>query len=101
MDNPASRSHPLDVACCNGAMVSHAIAMFDGSCQDVRDGFNPAVWVPREACKIIVRNVIAEVVQEKEWVEVGRIAKPERAAQVYASAFERRLGLDESFTRSN
>jgi hypothetical protein len=101
MDDSASRRHPLNVACGDGAMVAHAIAVFDGSCEDVRDGLDAAVWMPREACKIIVRNVIAEVVQEKEWIELGRIAKAERAAQVYASAFKRRFGFNEPFDWSN
>src|SRR5580704_15284611 len=101
MDNPASRRHPLNVACGDGAMVAHAIAVFDRPCENVRDGLDAAVWMPREACEIIVRNVIAEVVQEKKWIEVGRIAKAERAPQVYASAFQRRFGFNEPFDRSN
>ena len=51
--------------------------------------------MPREARQIVLRNVIAEVVEEEERVELGCIAEAERAAQVHARAFEGRLGFDQ------
>jgi hypothetical protein len=57
--------------------------------------------VPREPSQIILGNVVAEIVQEKEWIEVGCIAESESAAKMHAGAFERRLGLDESLNGSN
>ncbi len=39
-----------------------------------------AVGMPGEAGQVVLRVVVAEVVQEEEGVEVGCIAKPERAA---------------------
>src|SRR5215467_873845 len=84
MNDPAPGGHPLDVACADNATVPHAVAVLHRSGQDVRDRLDSTVGVPREACQVILRNVIAEVVEEEEWVEVGRIAKPERAAQSHA-----------------
>src|SRR5205807_7779842 len=63
--------------------------------------FDPAMRMPREPSQIILGNVVAEIVQEKEWIEVGCIAESESAAKMHAGAFERRLGLDESLYGSN
>jgi hypothetical protein len=96
MDDAAACRHPLHVARPDGAAVSDAVAMLDGSCKYVCDCLDPAVWVPGEAGQIILRNIIAEVVQQKKRVEVGRIAEAECASQVHACTFERRLGTDDS-----
>jgi hypothetical protein len=101
MDDAAARRHPLNVAGRDGTAVAHAIAVLNSSRQDIRDGFDPAMRVPREPSQIILGNVVAEIVQEKEWIEVGCIAESESAAKMHASAFERRLGLNESLNGPN
>src|ERR1700682_3200334 len=101
MDDAAARRHPLNVAGRDGTACAHAIAVLNSPRQDIRDGFDPAMRVPREPSQIILGNVVAEIVQEKEWIEVGCIAESESAAKMHASAFERRLGLDESLNGSN
>ena len=53
----------------------------------------PAVRMPGKAGQVVLRDVVAEVVEEQERIEVGRVAEAERAAQVHAGAFERRLRL--------
>src|SRR5262245_47084631 len=101
VNDPAPGGHPLNIACADDATVPHAVAVLYRSREDVRDRLDSAVGVPRETCKVIFRNVIAEVVEEQEWVEVGRIAESERAAQPHTRAFQRRLGFTESLNRSN
>src|ERR1700732_2293423 len=101
MDDAAARRHPLNVAGRDGTAVAHAITVLNSSRQDIRDGFDPAMRVPREPSQIILGNVVAEIVQEKEWIEVGCIAESESAAKMHASAFERRLGLNESLNGPN
>ena len=101
VNDAAPGGHPLDVAGADGAAVAHAVAVLHRSRQDVGDRLDSAVRMPREARQVILRNVIAEVVEQEEWVEVGRIAEPERAAQTHARAFKRRLGFTESLNRSN
>ena len=93
VDDAAARGHPLHVAGGDGAVVAHAVAVLDGSGEDIGDGLDPAMRVPRKAREIILGNVIAEIVEEQEGIEIGRIAEAERAAQVHARAFERGLGL--------
>ena len=80
MDDSLPRRHPLDVAGRDGATVSQAVAVLHLSRQDVGDGLDAAVGMPGEAGQVVLRVVVAEVVQEEEGVEVGCIAKPERAA---------------------
>src|SRR5262245_64877094 len=101
VNDPTPGGHTLNVACADNTTVPHAIAMLHRSRQDVRDRLDSAVRVPREARQVILRNVIAEVVEEEEGVEVGRIAETERAAQSHARAFKRRLRFTESLNRSN
>jgi len=50
-------------------------------------------WVPREPGKVILRNVVAEIVEQEERVKVGGIAEAERAAEVNACALDRRFAL--------
>src|SRR5437870_2219787 len=94
MDDASARRHPLDVAGGNGALISHAIAVLDLSREDIGDGFDPTVRVPGEPGQIILGNVVAEVVEKEEWVEVGRIAEAEGAAQMHAGPSEGGLGFN-------
>src|SRR6267142_194266 len=100
MDDAASRSHPLDVAGRNGAVVAHAVAVLHGPRQDVCDGLDSAVGMPREPRQIVLRNVIAEVIEKEKRVEIGCVAKSERATQVHARAFQGWLGFDKSLNGS-
>src|SRR5215813_4217153 len=101
VNDPAPGGHPLDVTGGNDAVVPHAVTVLHRTREDVRDRLDSSVRVPGEARQVILRDVIAEVVEEEEWVEVGRIAESECASQSHARAFERRLGFAESLNRSN
>jgi hypothetical protein len=100
VDDAAPRRHPLDIAGADGAAVPEAVAVLDGSREDVSDGLDPAVGMPREASQVILRTVIPEVVEEEKWIEFRRIAEAECAAQVNARAFQGRLRFDEPLNRS-
>jgi hypothetical protein len=67
--------------------------VIDGACKDVRNGFDPAVRMPRKACQIVSRVITAEVIEKKEWIKITCLAEPERPAEMYAGAFESRLGF--------
>ena len=66
--------------------------MLDGASQDVRYRFNPAMRMPGEAGKLIAWIVIAEIIQQKERIEIFRLAKSESPLQADAGAFQCRLG---------
>src|SRR6267378_2339871 len=95
MNDASPGGHPLDVAGRDSTVVAHAIAVLHGSRQDVCDGLDSAVRVPRESGQIVLGNVIAEVVEKQKRVEVGCVAETEGTAQVHARAFECWLGLNE------
>src|SRR5260370_29489464 len=101
MNDAAPCRHPLHVPRGDSAMVANAMAMLDGSRQNVRDCLDSPVRMPREPCQIVLGDIVTKVVEKEKRVEVGRVAEPERPAQVHASAFERWLGLDEPLDRSN
>jgi hypothetical protein len=62
--------------------------MLHCSREDVCDGFNPAVRMPREPRQIFVGIVVAEVIKEEKRVVFGRITEPECATQLDTGAFE-------------
>ena len=72
-------------------MIANAIAVLHGSGEDIGDRLNAAVGMPRETRQVILRNVIAEIVQQEKWVKIGCVVKPERATQVNSSTFDGRL----------
>src|SRR5262249_1578797 len=94
MNDPAARGHPLNVPGANRPAIAHAVAMLDRPGEDVGNRLDPAMRVPREPGEVIRRDVVAEVVEEQEWVVVGRRAEAERPAQVHAGPFDRRLRFD-------
>jgi hypothetical protein len=91
VDNPASRCHPLHIAGSNCPSISHAVPVLDSSSQDVRDRFNSAVRMPGEAGQVVVGNIIAEIVEQKKWIEVRCVSKPEGTTQMHARALHGRL----------
>ncbi len=101
VDDAAAGGHPLHVAGGDGAVVAHAVAVFDGSGQDVGDGLDAAMRMPGKSGEIILGNIVAEIVEEQERIEVVGVAEAEGAAQMHSGAFERGLGLDEALDGSN
>ena len=52
--------------------------------------------MPREPGAIVVRIIVAKVVEQQERIGVIRFAKTKRAAQLHASPFDGGLGFDHS-----
>src|SRR6266704_929912 len=101
MDDAPTGSHPLDLTRRDGATVSKAVPVLDSAGKDVGNGFNAAMGMPGEAGEIIFRNVIAKVIQQKERVEFRSVSEAERAPQMHAGPFTRRLGFNQPLDRSN
>ena len=84
------RRHPLRVAFADEAAATVRVVVLDHAVDDVRDGLEPAVRVPRRADGL-VRRVLdgAELVEEEERVgDVGVDAAGERAPHLEARAFD-------------
>ena len=94
VDDAPARRHPLNIAGSDGAVVSHAIAVLDRSGEHIGDRFDAAMRMPRKPRQVIVRNIIAEIIEQQERVEVRRVAEAEGPAQMNACAFEGWLGFN-------
>ena len=98
---PLPGRHPLHVAGAEAAAVAEAVAVLDVAGEHVGDGLDAAVRMPREAGEIVVRVVVAEVVEQQERIELGRVAEAEGALQLDARAFDVGHGLNNSSHRSH
>jgi len=91
MNDPGTGGHPLDVAGRDCPAVADAVAVLDGSSENIGDRLNAAMGMPWKARHVILRNVIAKIVKQEKWVKIGCVVKAERAAQVNPGTFNRRL----------
>ena len=91
MNNPASRSHPLNITGGNDTPISDAVAVLDGTRKNLGDGFDATMRMPRESGEIILRLIVSKIVQEKERINVCRIAEAECAVKVHTRALHCRL----------
>ena len=97
VQDAAARRHPLHVAGAERAPVAEAVAVLDGARQHVGDGLDAAMRMPREAGEVVVGPVVAEVVEQQERIELGRVAEAETrcrrtpAPSMVGWAFEVRL----------
>src|SRR6185437_12166454 len=92
----AARRHPLHVAGAERAFVAEAVAVVDRAGQDVCDRLDAAVRMPREAGAVVVRPVVAKVVEQKEGIEIVGFAEAEGAPQLDAGALRGGLRLDDA-----
>src|SRR4051812_21204103 len=76
MNDPLSRCHPLHITGGNRAAIPHAIAVINGSGEDVSDCFNPPMGVPWKPSQIIFRYIVPEIVQEEEGSKSEVFPKP-------------------------
>jgi hypothetical protein len=95
MDDATPGSHPLNIAGRDRAPVSKTVAVLHRAGEDVRDGLDAAVGMPREAREVVRWHIVPKVVKQQERVVIGRLAKTERPAQVHACTLQRGLGCDE------
>src|SRR5881296_4427737 len=78
---------------------SQAVAVLNGPVEDVGDGFDPAMGMPRESGAVVLRVVVAEVVQQEEGIELVGVPEAERPAQLHARALDRGLRLNDRLDR--
>ena len=57
--------------------------------------------MPRKPLQVVLRIIVAEVIQQQERIEVLGFPEAKGALQFYARAFHRRLGLNYFFYWSN
>jgi hypothetical protein len=59
------------------------------------------VGVPRKAGEIILRDVVAKIVEQKEGIELAGVTETKGAAEVNSCALRRGFAADEPLYRSN
>src|SRR5205823_5528272 len=70
VQNAAASRHPLHIAGGHLALVAQAIAMLDRTGQHVGDGLNPTMRMPRKSSQVVLRILIAKVIQQEKWIEL-------------------------------
>src|SRR2546426_1016907 len=97
MQDAAPGRHPLHISGGHLSLVAQAVTVFDGAGKHVGDRLDTAVRMPRESCPVVVRVVVAEIVQQEKRIEILRFAEPEGALQLDARALNGRLRLNDLF----
>ena len=75
--------------------------MLDRAGEHIGDGLDAAMRMPGKAGAIVVGPVVAEIVEQQERIEFGRVAEAEGAMQLDAGAFHGRLRLDDPLDGSD
>ena len=83
------------------ALIAQAVAVLDRAGQHVRDGFDAAMRVPREAFEIVLRGSLRKSSSSRNGSKSAVSAEPERATQLDARALHGWCGLDGAFHGSN
>ncbi len=97
MHDAAPGGHPLHVAGAERAFAADAVAMFDGSGQNIGDGLDAAMRMPGKAGEIIFGAVVAEIIQQQKGIGLLGVAEAEGAAQLDAGALDGGLRLHDAF----
>src|SRR5205807_518867 len=95
----AARRHPLHVAAGQRSPVAEAVAVLDGAGEHVGDRLDAAMGMPREAREVLLRVVVAEIVEQQKRIQLGTMSA-EGPPQVDAGALERGPGLMNFFDGS-
>src|SRR5262249_9140526 len=77
--------------------VPHAVPMLYRPGENIGDRLDPAMRMPRKPRQVILRNVVAEVIEQQKRIEIRRVTKTKGAAKMHAGPFDGRLGADETF----
>ena len=101
VQDAAAGRHPLHVARSEIAAIAQAVAVLDIAGEHIGDGLDAAMRMPGKSGAILVRPVVAEIVQQEERIELGGVAEAESAAQVHAGSFDRGFRGDDAFDRPN
>ena len=80
--------------------VAEAVPVLDGPREHVGDGLDAAMGMPGEARPVVVRPIVAEVVEQQERIELCRIAEAECPAQLHARSLHGWLRLDDAASRA-
>ena len=93
VQDAGSRGHPLHVTGAQRAGVAQRVAVLHGAGEHIGDGLDPAVGVPGKAAHIVLRVLIAEVIEQQERIQFAGVMKSKGPVQLYTGAFHGRHGV--------
>src|ERR1035438_5009412 len=70
MNNATPRRHPLNIARRDRPAIPETVAMLDGPSQNISNGLDSAMRMPRKPRQIILRHVIAKIVEQQKRIEL-------------------------------
>src|SRR5215467_14485875 len=79
----ASGRHPLYVSGPKGPLVAQAVAVIHSAGQHIRDGLDAPMGVPGKSGAVVLGTIVAEVIQQEEWVEIARIAESKGSVEFH------------------
>src|SRR5262245_7991059 len=100
VEDAAASCHPLHVASAKRTLVAKAVLVFHRAGKHIGDRLDAAMWVPGKSSTVVVRTIIAKIIQQQEGIKGSSIVKTKRAAQFYPGAFDGGLGLGDAFYRT-
>src|SRR5712671_4613854 len=101
VQDAAPGGHPLHVAGSHAALIAQAVTMLDRSGENVGYGFNAAMRMPREAGHVILRILVAEVIEQEKGIELVGLAETKGALQTHSRAFQSGLCVDDLLDWAN
>src|SRR6266496_2805352 len=100
MQNAAACGHPLHITRTHLSLVAQAAPVLDRSRHNIGDRLNPAVGMPWKYRQVVIGILVAEIVEQQKWIELIGLPEAKRTTDLYAGAFQRRFGFNNSFYRS-
>src|SRR5262249_3009446 len=77
-----------------------AVLVLDAAGENVGNGLDAAMRMPRKAGAVILGVIVAKVIEEQKRIERRRVAETEGAAQLNPGALDGRLVLDDALDGS-
>jgi hypothetical protein len=95
MHDPASRCHPLHIACRYAAPVSDAVFVVYDPGQDIGYRFDSTVWMHRETCQIVFGVSLPKVFEEQKGPEIIQCPGCDAPPEPHTRTLSDKLGLDD------
>src|SRR5262249_23739227 len=87
MQDAAAGRHPLHIAGAKLAGIAETVAVVDGAGKHIGDGLDAAMGMPWEARAVVIRPIVAEIIEQQKRVEISGIAETKGAMELDAGAF--------------
>src|SRR5262245_63701893 len=101
MVDAAAGRHPVACAGPGRAAIAEAVAVLHRARQDIGDGLDAPVRMPRKSGAIVLWALVAEIIEQQERIEVAGVSEAEGPPQLHPGAFHGGLRFDNPLDGSN